>query len=128
MAHRTLYAVMGPLDQFSVLPYLIDPPQHTDVRASKWHLNHQQAHDDFILAVPAGYENPAIGIPTSQILVDSDLSNPESRTWWTFANHQEHYIAEGTVLPLPNPTTQAGLPASSPWWIPAPRWTLPPYW
>lgn len=128
MAHRTLYATMGPLHRWSVLPYFLDPSHHVDTPASHWHLRHQQAHNDFTSSIPSGYERMDAGVPTSQILIDSNLDNAESRTWWTFANHTEHFIANESMLPLPNTGTRTGLPSSFPWWIPAPRWTLPPYW
>ena len=128
MAHRAYYQAMGPLSRWSVLPYLLDPPSDTARRASKWHLNHQQAHNDAIQALPSGWERPAVGIPSSQILVDSSLADPRSLTWWTFINHQEHYVADNALLPLPNTLNQDGTAASAPWWIPLPRWVRPPYW
>ncbi|HEY2530279.1 MAG TPA: hypothetical protein VGJ20_20475 [Xanthobacteraceae bacterium] len=62
------------------------------------------------------------GIPQAQILLEGNGRSPENRSWWTFANHQEHYIANNAILPLPTtaPTT-AGTPpgeatVSNPWW------------
>ena len=128
MSHRTYYQAMGPLHQWTILPYLLDPTYALLLPGSEWHLNHQQAHNDFTRTVPSGYENPGVGIPTNQNLLNPDLADARSRAWWTFANHQEHYIADDTMLPLPNTVDQTGAPASAPWWIPAPRWTPPPYW
>jgi hypothetical protein len=57
-----------------------------------------------------------------QILLEGNGGVPENRSWWTFQNHQEHFIANNAVLPLPTtaPTT-AGTPpgvatVSNPWW------------
>lgn len=55
MAHREYFAVMRPLDGFSVIPYLLDPPFETDIPAAAWNLNHQQAHNDFNTALPGSY-------------------------------------------------------------------------
>lgn len=120
-AHREYYAVMAPLTRFSALPYFIEPlppptpPFPTD--ADDWNLNHQQAHNDFALALPAFYNDSSIGfgIPNSQNLVDSNLNDPETRTWWTFANHQEHYIANNAILPLPT-TVAPNSPLAPGWW------------
>lgn len=130
MAHRALMAVMGPLHQWSVMPYFIDPASFDARPADKWSLNHQQAHNDFNAYLPAYTDqtlaawtnNP--GIPTSQILIDSRMKDEGSRQWWTFINHQEHLIATNVILPLqltptaplPPPTIFAPL-----WWLRTPR-------
>lgn len=62
------------------------------------------------------------GIPQAQILIEGSGGTPENRAWWTFVNHQQHYVANNAILPLP--TTQpltAGTPpgveiVSDPWW------------
>lgn len=102
MAHRRYFAVMSPLNRFSALPYLLDPAYDTNIRASMWHINHQKAHTDFANSLPANYNAgpDQVGIPTAQPLADSDLSNAESLTWWTFLQHEEHYLADQAILPL----------------------------
>lgn len=106
MAHRALLAAMFPLTQFSVLPYLLDPSYDTQLPATKWHLNHQQAHTDSLTTLPAYFQGGApqqtpqrLGQYNNTILLDSDLSNQDQLTWWTFANHREHYVATQTILP-----------------------------
>ena len=134
MAHRNYYQVMAPLHGWSVLPYFIDPGPNaqTGARAGPWQLNHQRAHDDFRVALPSDWNSPNQGIPTRQVLVDSDLNDKGSEVWWTFANHQEHYVANATVLPaLPLAQTEivnGMLVVLPPPWISTSRWTLPPFW
>lgn len=117
-AHREYFAVMSALSRFSVLPYLLHPPHNTDVRAGDWHLNHQQSHNDYTAVLPAHWQSPAVGfgIPTVQNLVDSNLNDRESLTWWTFLNHQEHFITNEAILPLPLSflATDTNAPG---WWI-----------
>jgi len=100
MAHRQATAVMGPLSQWSILPYFIDPAQFDASPANKWNLNHQQAHNDFTSDLPAYSTALVPGIPLNQNLVDTNFKNPLSQLWWTFANHQEHFIANQAILPL----------------------------
>lgn len=57
MRHREYFAVMHPLNGFSVLPYLLDPSQNTDQPAQSWNRNHQQAHNDFNSVMPGNYAN-----------------------------------------------------------------------
>ena len=95
MAHRELDIGMGDLSGFSAAPYLLDPM----FNHGKWHQHHQTAHNDFITALPA-YLGAAItdtGLATNQPLEDTDLANRRKRTWWTFANHQEHLTAFGSI-------------------------------
>ncbi|HEX3525161.1 MAG TPA: hypothetical protein VHT52_24115 [Stellaceae bacterium] len=101
MAHRNYFAVME-TSGYSVLPYLLDPSYDTNIPASPWHQNHQQAHNDYNAALPPYWDANAVGfgIPQNQILIDSNLSNPDQLSWWTFINHQEHYIANNAILPL----------------------------
>jgi hypothetical protein len=107
MAHRLYFGAMSPLAHFSVLPYLLDPSFDTDHPASKWHLNHQQAHDDALVTLPARFGTTEdIGIFVGQIVREDDLSNQDQLTWWTFQNHQEHFVANDTLLP----TTQLEYP------------------
>jgi hypothetical protein len=102
MAHRRYFAAMAPLDRFSALPYMLDPPYNTSVRASDWHLNHQKAHTDFAATLPRDYNAsapPQVASFTPP-LMDSDLSNPEELEWWTFQHHRDHYLADQATLPL----------------------------
>ena len=92
-AHRDLFGAMEPLTGFSVLPYLLDPT----FNFQKWHRNHQQAHQDFIISLPSYLGATATGLPTSQPLEDTSLDNTRRRIWWTFVNHQEHYTALAVV-------------------------------
>ena len=103
MQHREYFAIMSPLDRFSVLPYLLDPAFGTEIRAGPWNLHHQQAHNDFSETVPAYWNAQTVGfgISANNIMVDSNQDDPESRTWFTFLNHQEHYITNEAILPLP---------------------------
>lgn len=102
MVHDQMLAQLAPQTQFSAAPYFVEPlpapvpPFPTP--ADMWNLKHQSAHDDFNQRVATG---PFVGIPLNQNLVDSNLNAPEDRTWWTFANHQEHYIISAMIAPLP---------------------------
>lgn len=91
------------------------------------------------ITLPPYYQaNPltagTFGIPQSQILLEGSGGTPENRTWWTFVNHQQHFIANNAVLPLP--TTQpltAGTPpgveiVSNPWWWTEKYPLLYPFW
>lgn len=91
-----------------------------------------------ITHIPYEQANPltggTFGIPQSQILVEGTGQSPENRSWWTFANHQEHFNANSAILPLPTtaPTT-AGTPpgvktVSSPWWWTHVAPVIFPYW
>ena len=101
MAHRRYFANMAPLDRFSALPYVLEPPYNTDIPASDWHLIHQTAHVNFAALVPATYNgDPREVAVLTQPLMDSDLSNTEELTWWSFAQHLQHYIADQALLPL----------------------------
>lgn len=87
---------------------------------------------------PYNQANPltagVLGIPQSQILIEGDGPTPEERSWWTFINHEEHYLANAAILPLPTtaPTT-AGTPpgqatVSNPWWWAQIAPVIFPYW
>lgn len=91
MAHRTLLGAMSPLDRFSVLPYLLDPFLDNGM----WFLNHQQAQNDALTTLV-----PLFGATN---LVDTDMDNPEQRTWFEFVNHQELYVATGLLSGPLNP-------------------------
>jgi hypothetical protein len=104
MAHRKLLAVMSPLTSYSVLPYMLDPSQDVGRSASKWHLNHQQAHNDALTSVPAQYGAPVTaqaGLFVGQNLVDTDFDNERQLTWWMFENWMEHHVANASVRPGP---------------------------
>jgi hypothetical protein len=117
MAHRNALGVMSPLTRFSAVPYFIDP--FTARRpADQWHFDHQQAHDDSQNHLPADYLGDiVVGTGVGANLVDSDLSDPWNRSWWTFKNHIEHFVGSNTILPQP----QTPPPP------PAPVWKFP-FW
>lgn len=56
------------------------------------------------------------------VLLEGVGPKSENRSWWTFANHQEHYAADQATLPIPatSPTTAGTGPGqanlSNPWW------------
>jgi hypothetical protein len=104
-AHRAYLGVMAPLTRFSVLPYLLEPTFLPNIPAGDWQLRHQQAHDDALTSVPSQYGSTAIGLRIGQNLLDE-----RRRQWWTFNNHQNHYIADTTVLPPGTP------PSTYPFW------------
>jgi hypothetical protein len=127
MAHRAYFAVMAPLTRFSAIPYFVEPvlAPPPPYAAGMWMLKHQQAHTDFTNSLPPNYMAPKVGfgIQSNQPMVDSDLSDPENRAWFTFVNHQEHYLANNSILPLP---TAAPPPSPAlPGWY---RGTRYPYW
>jgi hypothetical protein len=124
MAHRALLQVMGPLDQWTVLPYFIDPADFQANGAVNWNLNHRQAHDDFINYLPAHSTSLTPGFPNNQNLLDPNLADRRTWPWWTFINHQEHYNANAAIFPLqlsgnPIPPATEFVP---PWWLQAPRY------
>src|SRR5262245_17165608 len=111
MAHRNFIGVMSPLPRFTVIPYFIDP--FTAKRpGDNWHMNHRRAHDDADDALPDKYLG-TVGFGVSGILVDSDLNDPVSRSWWTFINHTEHYVESNNILPQP----QMPPPPPAPIWV-----------
>jgi hypothetical protein len=74
------------------------------------------------------------GIPQTQILIEGPGDNSGTRAWWTFANFEEHYIADQAILPLPTtaPVT-AGTPpgvenVSNPWWWTKIAPVIYPFW
>ena len=92
MAHRQLYAAMSPLSQFSVLPYFIDTPEFGSPKSL---LNHQQAHEDALGALPS-FPRSMRGSPTpTPVGIDmaGNLLDEGNEQWWHFVNHQEHYQA-----------------------------------
>ena len=99
MNHRTWFGAMAPLTRFSVLPYLLDPMQNTNIPAGQWNLNHQQAHNDALTTLPSYYNAATYGLPIGHILVDTDLQNQDQLKWWEFQNLVEHQVATATVLP-----------------------------
>lgn len=117
MAHRNALGVMSPLPRFSIIPYWLDPMLQTDEPGGFWHHNHQQAHSDAALHLPPEFGSGQRGIELHANLLDYDLSNPDSRTWWTFVNHLEHYVGGNTILPQSAPQPPP----------PAPQWTYP-FW
>jgi hypothetical protein len=94
MAHR--YWMMAlPLNQYSVVPYELDPMQNDPM----WALNHQQAHTDSIATPPP---LGPFGEPYPQNLIDTKFG-----LWWTFANHQSHLIGNDNMLASQWPLTPA---------------------
>lgn len=213
MQHREYFAVMSKLNNFNLLPYLLDPITDIDQPYWPWNQRHQQAHDDFNIDLPSTYEDgytitvvtpapatgtgnsagtasltlsavsgtvaigasiagtgvPAgttitaqqsgttggngvyttsqpttlanialtmqgppynqantisheFGIHQSGILREGPNNVPGNQSWWTFINHQQHFIANDAILPLPTtqPTTAGSGPGqanvSNPWW------------
>ena len=129
MAHREYFAVMRPLYQFNVLPYLLDPST-AQSPADDWNNRHRTAHDDFNSNLPSNFNNGytittvtpvppptpphppyqqataidgagTFGIQAPGILLEGRGSTPEQQSWWTFVNHQQHYEANNAILPLP---------------------------
>jgi hypothetical protein len=106
MAHRNLFGAMATegtgLSGYTVLPYKLDPDY---LLKGGWKLDHGQAHADFQETLPTWYSlwglapPETLTISTGQNFVDPNLANKESLNWWTFANHQEHLIAQ-SVVPL----------------------------
>lgn len=117
MAHRNAIGVMSPLPRFSVLPYWLDPLSGTNQPASPWHLNHQQAHNDAANQLPTEFGSAKRGIGIWAPLLDYDFDDPDSREWWTFVNHLEHFVGGNTILPQSAPQPPP----------PAPQWTYP-FW
>jgi hypothetical protein len=108
--------VMGPLTQWSVMPYWIDPQNFQATSANHWNLNHQQAHNDYNSFLPAYWTAASPGIPQSQILVDHNFQNQDNQSWIVFANHQEHLTGANAIQPMPGAATPA-----TPWWATPPR-------
>ena len=103
MSHRTYLGAMAPLTRFSVLPYFIHPMQNDP----SWRLDHQQAQNDFTSTMPTWGNPPpvppapgtlSVAVPLAHNLLDlPNLDDPGQRSWWTFVNHQEHYIASANL-------------------------------
>ena len=76
----------------------------------------------------------SFGIPEAEILLEGVGGSAENRSWWTFANHQQHFIANDAILPLPTTApTIAGTPpgeaiASNPWWWALRAPVIYPFW
>jgi hypothetical protein len=132
MAHRDLMQVMGPLNQWSTMPYFIEP--RTDLLPSPpgppprpavmWNMDHQQAHDDFNRFLPAHGRAAVPGIPSAQVLVDTNFADQTSLIWWTHANSIEHLTASNAITPL---SASLHDRAALPWWLQGLRWVLN-YW
>ena len=81
MIHRFTLDKMPPVSR----TWQFDPTYSPNEFSSSWHLNHQQAHNDF---------NSALQIPSpNSILKETNLNEARTLTWWTFINHAEHYQA-----------------------------------
>lgn len=81
--HRSMQAALEPGPS---QPPMLDPALASDTtpRAGPWHFNHQTAHNQFNLAI--------FGFQTQQNMADATFADKSSLTWWTFVNHQEHYL------------------------------------
>ena len=88
MAHRTLLGAMSPLNRFSSIPYLLDPPIGAEYPNGWWNRNHQQAHNDAL---------NVLEFKDNHILQEGVPSRPR----WIFVNHQEHYLAAASLPPTP---------------------------
>lgn len=107
-AHRVTFGAMATeqygLSRFSVLPYKLDPNYLVQ---GGWKLDHGQAHHDFVATLPGAiiwWFGLVIQLPTQylsinsgQNYIDPDLTRREQMQWWTFANHQDHLIAQSVV-------------------------------
>lgn len=71
------------LKQGGPTTYVLDPMRNENLPGTKWHLDHQQAHNTMASASPATF---------GAILRDSNLFNLRQKKWWEFLNHQEHYL------------------------------------
>ena len=115
MAHRYVMQVMGPLTQWTSMPYFIDPMNYDAQPATVWPQYHGQAHSDMNSFLPPYPTAPPgdVGIQTSQNLVDTPYNDPGSQSWWTFANHREHVVATDAI--------QYNRQGTIPWWAQPPR-------
>jgi hypothetical protein len=106
MQHELYFRYMPDPRQFSGLPYELDPAYQQNVPFGPWHWPHQQAHNDFNEVLPPNdfFDPTVLPIPTrifqTNILGEANKDKQESWTWWTFVNHQEHYIADNSIQPL----------------------------
>jgi hypothetical protein len=84
----------GGLSGFSAVPYMIDPQQNL----GPWHLDHNQAHQDFQFTLPGFFGSTVHGRLATQDYVDMNFQNQSLMQWWVFANEQQHRIGL-SVLP-----------------------------
>ena len=70
-------------------PVILNPTYSTDIPASLWHLDHQQAHDVF---------RAASGVGTGNNFKEYNLNSEKDLKWWTFINHFEHNVANQTLV------------------------------
>jgi hypothetical protein len=85
--HRVYLALTLPPNNFATGPNggnILDPQQNI----GKWRLDHQRAQNSALTG---------LGIASNQNLLDYDLVAQGPQTWWTFANHLEHYAANNLV-------------------------------
>lgn len=98
-SHRRIMSAMAPLDRFSVIPYYVDPPM---MHAGGWLMDHQTAHNDFRVQLPAIFgwwatPTQEYGIASGHNLQDVNLSDQRQALAWTHFNHMDHYIAESLI-------------------------------
>jgi hypothetical protein len=91
------------------------------------------SHPPYQQATPIGGAG-SFGILQPGILLEGNGGTPENQAWWTFLNHQQHFIANHILLPYPTtaPMT-AGTPpgqitASNPWWWQQKGPLIYPFW
>jgi len=97
MSHKVIAYDLALEGLSPIPPFSFDPMQGTDEPASPWHLQHQQAHNDFLAALPTSAGASSTGIPIGWILVDTTFSDPGQLQWWTFANQNEHLAAMAAI-------------------------------
>ena len=107
MEHRALLNGMSDmvLSGYAAVPYHVDPMLEMQTPANDWSLNHQQAHNDALAALPQLYfygflnvpDPIPVGIRPGAVLIDANLTDEMQRQWWTFANQIEHTVAAATI-------------------------------
>jgi hypothetical protein len=77
----------------------------------------------------------SFGIQEPGILLEGSGGTEGNQAWWTFLNHQQHYVANKAILPLPTTEPmQAGTSIgtvtgiSNPWWWAQRGPVIYPFW
>jgi hypothetical protein len=91
--HRSWWWAISPVDQFSAMPYFIDPAAPEN---GAWRFDHGWAHAD---ALPPGYLD-ATTILGQQNLIDVNFRDSPQTQWWLWANLLEHYTASTLLQTL----------------------------
>lgn len=89
MHHRRILTAMfkqSPTFTVEGAHNLLDPQRNLP----KYHLDHARSHI-----------NAAIGLNVNigHNLLDTNLTDPGKKTWWTFVNHIEHMVADTKIPP-----------------------------